>query len=88
VVAIEMARIERTRRLAPDERAQLEAKLEDENRQFPFRWLLGAGIVLGFVAGAVRSPRRVARIDNRLLARAVIAAGASLALVIVLSLVM
>ena len=89
IVARELAQIERDTPLAPDQRALVRERLEDENREFPFRWLLAAGVVIGFSLGVWRSPRRERfAVPDRLLARAAAVALASLAVVIALSVVM
>ena len=87
VVASELRRIERQRPAMDDaERAAVVQRLEDENRTFPFRWVLAAGVVLAFLLGAWRSPRRArVPIPDRLILRAGAVALGSLAIVIALS---
>nr|HEX4314609.1 hypothetical protein [Kofleriaceae bacterium] len=90
VVQRELAAWEReelARRAAIDAAARdAEAeRLAAQNRQFPFRWLLGGGLAIAFAAGAWRSRREAAAaVSARLVARAAAVAALATALVIVL----
>lgn len=90
VVQRELAAWEReelARRAAIDaaEREAEAARLAEQNRQFPFRWLLGGALAAAFVAGVWRTRREPpGAVAARLVARAAIVAALATALVIAL----
>lgn len=91
-IALEMQRwaeLQRQRGARPsdDERAAAERDIAAKHRTFPFAWLLGVATALAIIAGARRSRRGSGEpIGRRLLVRAAVIAGASLALVIAIDL--
>jgi hypothetical protein len=73
---------------AVDDRAVAveQQRLEDDNRQFPFRWVFAAALVAALAAGVRRSPREPAGdIPPQLVIRSAAVAAAATALVIALA---